>query len=50
MLEEAIQIVLKGAREDGTLDQLLKEAGFLKKEEEYIPPKTYFGTFTFNLA
>jgi len=50
MLEEAIQIVLEGAKEDGTLDQLLEEAGFLKKKEEFIPPKTYFGTFTYHFA
>ena len=50
MLEEAIEIVLDGAKEDGTLDQLLKEAGFLKKKKEFIPPKTYFTTFTYKFA
>lgn len=50
MLEEAIQIVLEGARKDGTLNQLLEEAGFLKKGKNFIPPKTYFATFTYEFV
>ncbi|MGB9706581.1 MAG: type II toxin-antitoxin system HicB family antitoxin [Microgenomates group bacterium] len=50
MLEEAIRILLQGAREDGTLDQILEEAGFLKKGKEFIPPKTYFSSFTYNFT
>ena len=50
MLEEAIQILLGGAKKDGTLNQLLKEAGFLKKGKEFIPPKTYFSAFTYTFA
>jgi len=50
MLEEAIKIVLDGAKADGTLDELLKEAGFDKKEQEYIPPRTYFSAFNFQLT
>jgi len=50
MLEEAIQILLQGAKEDGTLDQILEEAGFSKKGKEFIPPKTYFSLFTYSLT
>ena len=50
MLEETIQIVLEGAKEDGTFNQLLEEAGFLKKGKEFIPPKTYFSTLTYSFA
>ncbi len=47
MLEEAVFLILKGAKEDGTLNQVLEEAGF--KANSHEAPKTYFSVFTFPL-
>lgn len=38
-LSEAVNLVLKGAKEDGNLDELLQEAGFSKQKGEFFPPK-----------
>lgn len=38
-LKEAIDIVLKGAKEDGNLEQLLEELGFNLKHGKIMPPK-----------
>lgn len=47
MLEKAIFLTLKGAQEDGTLDQVLQEAGLKPGRTE---PRTYFSLFTFPLS
>lgn len=49
-LEEAISILLDGAKEDGVFKELLEEAGFTKKKARYIPPKTYFSTFFYRFG
>ena len=38
-LKDAIGLVLKGAKEDGNLEEFLQEAGFSEKEGQFIPPK-----------
>lgn len=48
-LEETIQIVLKGAVEDGNLKDLLLEAGFEIKKSEVKPPTISLDKFTFHL-
>lgn len=40
-LEEALNLLIEGAREDGTLNQLLEEAGFSRTKKISLP-KTYF--------
>lgn len=48
-LYEAVQIVLRGAAEDGNLKDLFLEAGFEIKASGLIPPKVSLDKFTFNL-
>lgn len=50
MLEKAIRLFLRGAREDGTLNQILAESGLAtaKGDKEY--PKTYFSLLNFPLV
>lgn len=48
MLEEAVFLLLKGAREDGTFDQLMQEAGFGNYKEQPSEPKTYFSILNFS--
>lgn len=48
-LEEAIDIVLRGAAEDGTLKDLLLEAGFEIEKHKVKPPKTIIFPFHFIL-
>ncbi len=47
MLEAAIYLVLEGAREDGTFDQLMQEAGFGDYRKEGSEPRTYISVFNF---
>lgn len=49
-LYEAIELLLQGAAEDGTLKQLLTEAGFSIKQQKVHPPKVFFSPFLFNLS
>jgi len=49
MLQEAIETLLKGARKDGTLNQLLEEAGLAIKSSKSFSAKTYFSVFNFSL-
>lgn len=44
-LAEAVQIVLKGAAEDGNLKDLLLEAGFEISKSKVKPPKVSIDTF-----
>lgn len=48
-LAEAVQIVLKGAAEDGNLKDLLLESGFEIGRSDVKPPKVSMGRFKFNL-
>ncbi len=48
-LEEAVEIVLKGAAEDGNLKDLLLEAGFEIGKNKVDPPKVSFDNFIFYL-
>ena len=48
-LNEAVDIVLKGAAEDGNLKDLLLEAGFEIKQDSLTPPKISLDKFIFNL-
>lgn len=47
MLEQAIFIVLQGAKADGTLDQVLEEAGL---KPSSASPRTYFSVLNFPLS
>lgn len=51
MLKEAIQLVLAGAKEDNTLDQVLEEAGFNfnKSSKQKFLPRIYFSMFNLTL-
>ena len=46
-LKEAIDIVLKGAKEDGNLEQLLEESGFNLKQGKIKPPKVLIEEIAF---
>lgn len=48
-LTEAVQIVLKGAAEDGNLKDLLLESGFEIGESDVTPPRVSIDRFKFNL-
>ena len=48
-LNEAIQIILNGAAEDGNLKDLLLESGFQIQAKGLTPPKVSLDKFTFNL-
>lgn len=48
-LVECVQIVLKGATEDGNLKDLLLEAGFEISKSKVKPPKVNVGTFNMQL-
>ncbi len=48
-LSEAVQIVLKGATEDGNLKELLLEAGFEISKSKVKPPKVSVDTFNMQL-
>lgn len=48
-LAEAVQIVLKGATEDGNLKDLLLEAGFEISNSKVKPPKINIDTFNMQL-
>src|SRR3989338_1422394 len=50
LLEEAIDILLNGAKEDGVFEEILEEVGFTKKKTEYIAPKTSFSTFFYRFG
>ena len=47
MLKEAIKVLLFGAKEDGTLLELLEEAGFVKNKKLEHFPKIYLSMFSF---
>lgn len=51
MLKEAIEIVLKDAKERGTLDEYLEEVGFLKdkSKKKYIVPKVNYEPYYLSL-
>ena len=49
MLEEAISLTISGAVEDGTLNQLLAEAGLSPTGKARGFAKTYFSFFNFSL-
>lgn len=49
-LAEAVQIVLKGATEDGNLKDLLLEAGFEVSKSEVKPPKVSVAKFNMQLS
>lgn len=49
-LAEAVQIVLKGATEDGNLKDLFLEAGFEISESKVKPPKVSIDTFNMQLS
>lgn len=38
-LKEAIDLILEGAKEDGNLEELLKDTGFEVKGKQIKPPK-----------
>lgn len=46
-LHEAMEIVLKGAKEDGNLEELLSEAGFSIGKGKIKPPKVVIEDFAF---
>lgn len=46
-LREAIDLVLEGAKEDGNLEDLLKEAGFDIKRGKIKPPKILIEEISF---
>lgn len=48
-LAEAVQIVLKGATEDGNLKDLLLESGFEIGKSKVKPPKVSIDTFNMQL-
>ena len=48
-LMEAVEIVLQGAAQDGTLKELLLETGFQIKNKDLTPPKVSMDKFIFNL-
>lgn len=48
-LLEAVQIVLKGAAQDGNLKDLLLESGFEIKDSEVKAPKVILGKLNFHL-
>lgn len=48
-LKEAIDSVLSGAKEDGNLKDLLKEAGFDLRRGKIKPPKIIFEEVSFPL-
>lgn len=47
MLKEAIYILLKGAKDDGQLDEILEEAGFSIKKQE-TSTKTFTSVLNFS--
>lgn len=49
MLEEAISVTLVGAKEDGTLAQVMQEAGFGDLGRNIGVPKTYISVLNFSL-
>ncbi|KKR09870.1 MAG: hypothetical protein UT37_C0009G0021 [Parcubacteria group bacterium GW2011_GWA2_39_18] len=50
MLTKAIELLLKGARDDGTLKLILEEAGLSLQASKEGFPKTYFSFFNFPLG
>ncbi len=46
-LKEALDIVLLGAKKDGNLDDLLKNAGFTVKDGSIEPPKVVIESVSF---
>lgn len=48
-LDEALGLLLDGASEDGTLEDLLTEVGFRRSRNQLIPPKVTFSSFPFSL-
>lgn len=46
-LKEAVGIVLRGAKEDGNLTELLKESGFELAKGKVKPPKVMIEEFAF---
>ncbi|OGE37918.1 hypothetical protein A3B45_01335 [Candidatus Daviesbacteria bacterium RIFCSPLOWO2_01_FULL_39_12] len=48
-LMEAVEIILKGAADDGNLKDLLLETGFEINASRLTPPKVSLDKFTFNL-
>lgn len=46
-LHEAMEIVLRGAKEDGNLEELLHEAGFGIERGKIKPPKIIVEDFVF---
>lgn len=46
-LVEALDIVLAGAKKDGNLEDLLKNAGFTVKGESIAPPKIVIESISF---
>lgn len=50
MLEEAVYLLLKGAKEDGTFEQVMQEAGFSHLDKKRAIPKTYFSILNLSLS
>lgn len=48
-LMEAVEIILKGAAQDGNLKELLLETGFQIKNKALTAPKVSMNKFIFNL-
>ena len=46
-LKKAVEIVLKGAKEDGNLSDLLRESGFNLEKGRVKPPKVMIEEFAF---
>lgn len=44
MLKEAIDLFIKTAKKIGTLNHILKEAGFIKREKKWLAPVVSFSS------
>ncbi|HBB56646.1 TPA: hypothetical protein DEW47_01490 [Patescibacteria group bacterium] len=44
MLKEAIRLFIETTKEIGTLNHVMKEAGFIKKEKEWLTPAISFSS------
>lgn len=44
MLKEAITLFIQAAKKIGTLNQVLKESGFVKKEKKWLAPAVSFSS------
>lgn len=46
-LQQAVKIVLEEIHKKGKIEEFLRESGFQKEKQRWIPPRVSFETFSF---